>query len=102
MKSTFPSQNTELLRSLINRKIISVRRQIFDIDLDLENFEQMGDGATEIRFDNEKVLCFVAVTETNSVGIIEDAMPSYGSSYIKLELTDNSFWQQRVNQKLKR
>ncbi len=100
MKPTIHSQNTELFKSLISKRIISVRRQVFDSDMDLDNYERMADGPTEFKFDNDKIVCFFAITETNSVGITDDVMQRYGSSYITLNLSSNLFWQQRINQEV--
>lgn len=66
--------------------------------MDLKNFEQMADGTTEIKFDNNKGVCFVAITEANSVGVIEETLQFTGSSYIIFNVTNNIFWKERVNQ----
>lgn len=102
MKPSLPSHKPEFFQSLINTKILSIRRHILRSDLDLENFEQMADGTTEIKFDNNKVVCFVAITEANSVGIIEKTLPSPGSSYLMLEVTTNNFWRPRINQDIQK
>lgn len=100
MKPSIPSQNTKLLKSLINRKIINVKRHIFKSDMNLDNFEQMADGTTEIEFNSGKVICLFAITEMNSVGITDGLMEPFGSSYITLELSNNLFWESRVNQEI--
>lgn len=100
MKPTIPSQNIEFLKSLLSKSIISVKRQIFESDMDLNNYEQIADGATELKFNNDKFICFFAITEINSIGINENLMQPSGSSYIILNLSNNLFWQQRINQEI--
>lgn len=60
----------------------------------------MADGTTEIKFDNNKVVCFVAITEGNSVGVTEKSLQIPGSSYLILDVTNNKFWQQRINRNI--
>ena len=100
MLLTIPSQNTKLFKSLINKRISSVKRHIFESDINLDNFEQMADGTTEIEFNSGKVICFFAITEMSSVGIIDGVMEPFGSSYITLELSNNLFWEPRINQEI--
>ncbi len=100
MKPTIPSQNTELLKSLLNKSIISIKRQIFESDMDLNNYEQVADGTTEFTFNNGTVVCFFAMTEINSVGVNDNLMQSYGNSCILLNLSNSLFWQRRINQEI--
>ena len=100
MFPTIPSQNTKLFQSLINKRIISVKRHIFESDINLDNFEQMADGTTEIEFNSGKVICFFAITEMSSVGITDGVMERFGSSYIILEVSNNLFWEPRINQEI--
>ena len=102
MQPTLPSKKIELFQSLINTQILSVRRHIFKSDRDLENFEQLADGTTEIKFNNNKIVCFVALAEANSVGVCEEKLQDPGSSYIILDLTANHFWQTRINQPIQK
>ncbi|NES98365.1 MAG: hypothetical protein F6K32_24920 [Desertifilum sp. SIO1I2] len=102
MNPNLPFQKQKLFQNLVNTKIVSVRRHIFISDMDLDGFEQMADGSTEIKFNNSKIICFVAIAEANSVGVIEQSLPITGSSYISLNLTNNNFWQERINQKIEK
>ncbi|MBW4650555.1 MAG: hypothetical protein KME06_17975 [Kastovskya adunca ATA6-11-RM4] len=102
MNPNLLSQKQKIFQDLVNTTVVSIRRHIFVSDMDLDNFEQMADGAIEIKFNSSKVICFVAITEANSVGVIERNLPIPGSSYIILKLTNNDFWQEKINQKIEK
>ncbi|ELS01074.1 hypothetical protein Xen7305DRAFT_00007750 [Xenococcus sp. PCC 7305] len=99
-KYTLPSTNIDLLKSLIGKKIVKVRRQIIKNEMRLENFEQEADGPVELTFDDDKVISFIDWTEPISVGVADGEMTIYGGGYFLMELTNNSFWQQRIGQKI--
>ncbi|MGB7519095.1 MAG: hypothetical protein WA896_05630 [Spirulinaceae cyanobacterium] len=101
MKPSLPSQKQKQIQDLVDDIVISVRRHIFVSDMDLNDFELMADGATEIKFNSGRVICFVAITEVNSVGIIEQKLPVPGESYTTLNLTNSDFWQERIDQNIK-
>lgn len=63
MNNSLPSQNLDCLRSLIGKKIVSVRRQIFKDDMDLPEFEQKGDGPVELVISDGSSLHFIWQTE---------------------------------------
>lgn len=100
-KSIVPSLHRDFLKSLISRTVIAVKRQIFYSDWDLPNFEQEGDGVTELSFDNGAKLTIEHDTSMN-VLTKPEAMPTYGEgdSFIFREVTGNDFWQTRINQKI--
>ena len=100
MQYALPSDKIDFLRSLIGQKIVKVSRQLFKSDLNQENYEQLADGSVEFVFENGKVLSFLSWVEIESVRIADVKMPKWGDSYIYKELTKNSFWRQRVNQKI--
>lgn len=100
MSSTLPSKNIEVLKSLLSKKIISVKRQLFKDDMDLDEYQQNADGPIEFRFDDNTVVHFFANTEMFSVGVIAEAMPNYGDSYEYLDVSKNPFWSVRVNQEI--
>ena len=91
-----PSKNLDILKHLHGRSIIQVSRQIFRSDMDLDDFEQMADGATEVKLDDDKVIHFYALTEASSIGIQEGQMKQYGDSYTFLEVNNNDFWKIRI------
>ncbi len=100
MNQAIPSQNIELLKSLLGKRLISIKRQIFKGDMDLDNYEQIADGTTEFKFNDDQIVCFSAITEANSVGITNNVMQFCGDRYIILTLINNSFWEKRVNQEI--
>ena len=97
MRHTLPSNNVNFLTSLIGLKIIQVNRQLFKNDMNQENYEQLADGPIEFIFNNNKVISFYSCIEVESVSISNTMMNQYGDSYIYKNLTNNSFWKQRVN-----
>ena len=97
MQYTLPSDNVDFFKSLIGLKIIKVSRQLFKDDMNRENYEQLADGSIEFVFNNNKVISFFPWTEVESVSISDTKMNQYGDSYIYKDLTNNSFWKQRVN-----
>jgi len=99
-KYTLLSSNINLLKSLIGKKIVRVRRQIIKNEMNLDNFEQEADGPVELSFDNNKVISFVDWTEPSSVGVADAEMTIYGGGYLLIELTNNSFWKPRIEQKI--
>ncbi len=98
MTSTLPSKNMEILKSLLGKKIVSVKRQFFKEDMDLDEYQQNADGPIEFRFDDNTVVHFFAETEIFSVGIIAKVMSHYGNSYEQIDVSNNSFWSSRINQ----
>lgn len=98
MQYTLPSDNINLLKTLIGQKITKVSRQLLESDMKQENYEQMADGPTELVFSNDRVVSFFPLTEIFSVGVTNTEMHQYGDSYIYKDLTDNLFWKQRVGQ----
>jgi hypothetical protein len=100
MELLIASNSIALLKSIIGKRILMVKRQVLRSDMDLENFEQLADGPIEIRLDNNKVICFEAITEINSVGVLNGEIRHYGESYIPIEVTNNLFWQNRINQEI--
>ncbi|MCY7276701.1 MAG: hypothetical protein LH702_23940 [Phormidesmis sp. CAN_BIN44] len=96
MKLEIPSKNLDILKHLHGRSIIQVSRQILKSDMDLNDFEQMADGATEVKLDDDKVLHFYALPEINSIGIQEGSMSKCGDSYTFLDVTNNDFWKIRI------
>ena len=101
LNNSLPSQNLDCLRSLIGKKIVSVRRQIFKDDMDLPEFEQKGDGPVELVTSDGSTLHFISQTETLSVGIVSGAMSRYGDSYEQRDVSNNSFWVDRLGEKVK-
>ena len=101
MEYTLPSDNIDFFQSLIGQKIIEVSRRLLESDLYLKDYEQMADGATELVFDDGKVISFFSWTEIFSVGVVaNEKIPRSGKYSIYKNLTNNSFWKQRVNQKI--
>ena len=101
MKYTLPSDNINLFQSLIGQKVIEVSRRLLESDLALEDYEQMADGATELVFDDGRVISFFSWTEIFSVGVVaNEKIPRSGGYSIYKNLTNNSFWKQRVSQKI--
>lgn len=102
MDHTLLSENKELLRSLLGKEIVRVSRRIFWNDFDLPDFEQMGDGITELTFDSGQILSLKNKVETYCVIVKPEAMETWGESYLFREVTGNRFWQARVRRKIVR
>jgi hypothetical protein len=100
MYKTLASQNLDILKRMIGAKIISVTRQIYSGDTNLDDFQQNADGAIEIKFDNDIIVNFRALTEANSISVFKGEMPVYGESYIYTNVSNNSFWTSRIGQKI--
>ena len=97
MRYTLPSDNVDFFKSLIGQKITNVSRRLLESDLYLENYEQMADGPTELVFSNGKIVSFFPWTEIFSIGITQARIKREGISSIYKDLTNNSFWRQRVD-----
>ena len=100
MGNTLPSQNLTLLKSLLGKEIVKVKRQLFDNDLDLEDYEQNADGPIEITTNDGLVMHFIADTERCSIGVVPGEMPRYGDSYSQRDVSTNSFWGDRIGKKI--
>ena len=102
-QSVVPSLHTDFLTSLIGCSVNNVKRQIYWNDWNLPDFEQEGDGITELSFDNGDRLTIEHDTSLN-VLIKPGAMPIYGDGkfFIFREVTGNDFWQARISQKIVR
>lgn len=101
MKSTFPSQNIDLLTRLLGNKIVAVRRQILLGDMDLYEYQQMADGPIEFELISGAKLHFISETEEFSIGVVSGSMPRYGDSYKPIDLTSNDFWKARIDHEIK-
>lgn len=102
MINTLPSRNLSLLKTLLGKKITLVKRQLFKDDMDLADFEQNADGPVEFIVDGHSTIHFVAETEKFSIGIVSGEMLCYGDSYVLTDVSNNSFWADRIGQKITR
>jgi len=100
MSDTIPSKNLMLLRKLLGERIISVKRQLYKGDRDLPDYQQNADGPIEFTISDGLAIHFVAGTEIFSVGVAFGEMPIYGDSYELVNVTNNSFWGERVGQEI--
>lgn len=102
MSRIFSDEAELLFKEFIGAKIVRVRRQIFEGDMDREGFEQSADGPTEITLNSGCVFFFFANTESFSVEVETGNMPTYGDSYKLFDLTDNIFWNRRTNKNIRK
>ena len=100
MQYILPSNSINFLKSLVGRKVVGVSRQLFQDDMNQENYEQMADGSVEFIFDDCKAISFYPWTEICSIGITNVKTKQYGDSYIYKNLTDSTFWQQVIRQSI--
>jgi len=100
MTSRLPLHNSAILKSLLGKKIVSVKRQLFQGDMDLPEYEQNADGPVELKFSDGAVMHFIADTEKISIGIVLGEMPIYGDSYVFQDLSTNVFWLGRIDQEI--
>ena len=100
MDNTLPSQNSGLLKNLLGKKVVSIKRQLFQSDMDLADFEQNADGPVELTISDNSVIHFIADTEVFSIGVVPGEMPRYGDSYNLKDLSGNIFWVDRVGQEI--
>lgn len=95
-----PSKSTILLKRLIGKKIIQVRRQLFNAYLDKDIEPQIEDGPLEITLNDDCKLYFFSLTDLWSVGVENGEMPKYGESYKLVDKTHDSFWSSFKNTKI--
>lgn len=100
MNCILPSQNIDLLKTLLGKKITSVKRQIFKDDMDMEAYQQNADGPIEFRLDDNTMVHFISETETFSIGVVSGEMPRYGNSYLLVDVSDSPFWHDRIRQEI--
>ena len=100
MNNTLPSRSLRSLKNLLNKRLVSVKRQLFRGDMDFPDYEQNADGPIEFTISDGLAIHFVANTEAYSVGIASGEMPPYGNSYDLMDVSSNSFWSERVGQKI--
>ncbi len=100
MIGTLPSKNLSLLKSLLGKKITSVKRQLLKGDMVLSDFEQNADGPVQFLVNNDTTLHFIAETEMFSIGVVFGEIPRYGECYAQLDVSNNTFWCDRVGQKM--
>ena len=98
MQYTIPSHNLDLFQSLIGQKITNVSRRLLESDLDLENYEQMGDGPTELVFSNGQIVAFYSWVRILSIGITQERIERQGMASVYKDITNNSFWKERIGQ----
>jgi len=100
VNNTLPSHNVSLFKNLLGKRIASIKRQLFQGDIDLTDHEQNADGPIELTTSDGLVIHFIADTELFSIGIALGEMPQYGDSYKLRDLSDNTFWRVRVDQEI--
>jgi len=100
MSNSLPSNQLDLLRSILGASIFSVMRQIFKSDFDLQDYQKNADGPIELKFDTVDSIYFDANAEGFSVGVNAGGMPRYGESYVLSNVGRNSFWSDKINQKI--
>jgi hypothetical protein len=101
MATGIPSENIILLQHFLDRSIVKVSRQLLKSDMNLDDFEQMADGPTEIQLDDGTFFSLYALSEIGSIGIQGGKMKQYGDSYTFVDVTNNDFWRARVGKKIK-
>jgi hypothetical protein len=90
-----PSGATQEFSRLIGSQITGVARQILTSDFDLPDFEQEGDGPTELTFNTGDIAYFDSDSERLALAVHFERMPRYGESYASVPLRDE-FWAQRM------
>lgn len=90
----------EILKTMLGRRLVAVRRQIFTDDMFLEDYEQQADGPVEFTLSDNVILHFVAEDMLMSIGVVSGPMPRYGESYKLMELSNSSYWSDRVGKKV--
>lgn len=100
MHSTVPSQNIELLKSLLGKRIITVKRQLYRYDIYNEDYQQIANGPVEFTFDDNTVIHFITKPSIDSVGIVSGVMPRFGDKFREADVTDSAFWAERITQKI--
>ncbi|MCL4852247.1 MAG: hypothetical protein KJZ78_12810, partial [Bryobacteraceae bacterium] len=91
---------TDVLGSLVGRRIDGVRRYLFRDDYnfyDPQNRDQEADGPTEVRTDDGLVFTIVGNTEEMAIEMIQGPVQGIGSSYDCHEVSSNEFWSPRVH-----
>ena len=100
MYKTIASQNLDILKPMIGAKITAVKRQLYKSDADLNDFQQNADGPIEIMLDDNRVVNFRALTKANSISLFEGKMPTYGESYVYMDVSHNLFWKSKIEQRI--
>ncbi len=101
MSSIFSNEAELLFKGFVGAKIVGVRRQIFEGDMDREDFEQNADGPLEVTLNSGRTFVFFSNTESFSVEVQAGEMPMYGESYKVFDLTNTFFWSCRVNREIR-
>ena len=64
------------------------------------HYEETADGPIEFKLSDDSSIHFIAYTEAFSIGVIKGEMLPYGESYIGINLSDNQFWEAKINKKI--
>ena len=91
-----------LLKKLLGKRIISVKRQLFQDDMGFADCEQDADGPVEFAMSDGSIMHFIWDAETFSIGVAPGKMPLYECGYVLQNVTDNIFWRDRVSQEIKK
>ena len=103
MEYKYPTDVMRLLARVIGQNIVRVRRAalVSDYnDLPQNTRDEESDGETEFVFGNGDVLHLTSHTESMSVQIAGELLPE-DNRYSKIvDVTQNSFWKERVERKV--
>ncbi|WP_172564983.1 hypothetical protein [Vibrio navarrensis] len=93
-------EKKEVLKSILNKEIVAVHRQLFKNDMSMVDYEQSADGPIEFTMSDGTNIHFLANTENLSVEVCAGKMPLYGDSYLWVDVSGNYFWKDRIRCKI--
>jgi len=91
------------LGSLLGKKIVQVKRQLFANDYafyDPEIRDQESDGPTEFRTADGVVFHVVSNTEQMAIEVMLGPAPRFGECFVSRDVTPNVFWSSRTNKSI--
>ena len=87
----------DLLKSLLGKKIVAVKRQLFMPDIEYGLSKEAADGPIEFTFEDGSKTYFEDLATYHTVEILEGEMRKYGESYQPYDCSDSAFWIARRN-----
>lgn len=87
----------DLLKSLLGKKIVAVKRQLFMPDIEYGLSKEAADGPIELTFEDDAKVYFEDLATYQTVEMSGGEMRKYGESYQPYNCSHTAFWEMRRN-----
>ena len=95
-----PTDYAAHLKGILGNRLLSVVRWLYQEDRDRQDFDESADGPTSLFFESGLVLHVEPAPELESLKLSGGDTRDYSGSYHRTDVSKNSFWSQRIGQRV--